>query len=128
VTDGEGVFCSKRSGLLADDDEFFNWQDQVVQHKERVLKCYQLTKEAYPEAKVVIIFGELFGGAQLFRERKLEVLSFSPSYCPFSSVALIKYKMHCNRSLPTQGCCSGSPSAACAEGSLLLPASSVLRF
>jgi len=72
--DDEGLRCAKRSGFLAVDESFFNWQSVVEAYDNHISVLYKvcrsllddLVKEEVIEMtddKVeIVLFGELFGG------------------------------------------------------------------
>lgn len=62
ITDGQEIRSAKRTGLLEEEEKFYNFQKVRERHREKILMAYKLVKELYPEMDELYIFGELFGG------------------------------------------------------------------
>lgn len=62
ITDGNYIRCAKRTGLLGEDEKFYNFQRIRDRYKEQILQTYKLVKDLHPEMGELYIFGELFGG------------------------------------------------------------------
>ncbi|MDA1020381.1 MAG: hypothetical protein O2962_02405 [Cyanobacteria bacterium] len=62
ITDGQVIYSAKRTGLLKEDERFFNFQKVRDKYKEQILKAHSLVTKLYPETDLLYIFGELFGG------------------------------------------------------------------
>lgn len=62
ITDGNQIRCAKRTGLLDDNEKFYNFQKVRDRYKDKILGAYKLAKDLYPNMDELYIFGELFGG------------------------------------------------------------------
>jgi len=62
VTDGVSVEFGKRTGLVADDEQFYNHAELLERYRPKALELFRLVKETEPAAVTVNIFGEMFGG------------------------------------------------------------------
>ena len=62
ITDGTEIRCAKRTGLLDDNERFYNFQKVRDRYREKILAAYKRVKELYPEMDELYIFGEIFGG------------------------------------------------------------------
>lgn len=61
VQDGSFSFA-KRNGILRDDELFFGYKSILQQYLPKVTKIVELVMIEYPQAEIVTVFGELFGG------------------------------------------------------------------
>jgi Rnl2 family RNA ligase len=61
MTDGVRMLAAKRTELIADGEDFYNWRSVVEGHRERVLQLHKEVSARYGTATTAI-FGELFGG------------------------------------------------------------------
>lgn len=62
ITDGSQIRCAKRTGLLDDNEKFYNFQKVKDRYRDKILAAYKLVKDLHPEMNELYIFGELFGG------------------------------------------------------------------
>jgi len=56
------LLCAKRSGVLTDDDKFYNFLLLKQEVTPSVQKAFSLVKEMIPDTEEVVLYGELFGG------------------------------------------------------------------
>jgi Rnl2 family RNA ligase len=63
LTDGNEVRAAKRKALLEEGEEFFGYARVLERVREPVRRLFAALKPDHPEAQVVSIYGELFGGA-----------------------------------------------------------------
>lgn len=67
ITDGVTVEFAKRSGIVGDNEGFFNYGMVLAENQEKILKAFQYVKERFETddkpIKAVQFYGELFGGA-----------------------------------------------------------------
>eukprot|EP01084_Bolivina_argentea_P096242 173014_1 len=65
ITNGVDVMAGSRTQILTEHTKFYGgWRDVVQNEKERAIKAFQLLNKKYGnKIKVIIIYGELFGGS-----------------------------------------------------------------
>lgn len=62
ITNGKAVTANKRSGLIAENENFFCWQIIFDRYKEDVLTIFNMLLTEDPTIWSIQIFGEIFGG------------------------------------------------------------------
>eukprot|EP01084_Bolivina_argentea_P274878 468650_1 len=64
ITNGIDVIAGSRTQILDDTTKFYGgWRDVLNEQKDRVIKAFKILNKKYKnKIKVVIIYGELFGG------------------------------------------------------------------
>ena len=62
VCDGTDVKLAKRTAMLADDENFYEFQPLLEAYKPKVLHLFNYIKESHPNVVRISVFGELFGG------------------------------------------------------------------
>ena len=62
LCDGMDVGFAKRTSMLAEGMQFYDYPELVARYKERVLKLFADIKARYPEVTQISVFGEMFGG------------------------------------------------------------------
>ena len=62
LCDGEVVRFAKRTSMLADGEQFYDYPELLERYKGRVLKLFAAIKTKYPEVTHISVFGEMFGG------------------------------------------------------------------
>ncbi|MCB9226304.1 MAG: RNA ligase, Rnl2 family [Chitinophagales bacterium] len=86
ITDGNEILCAKRSGFLAKDEQFYNYQYVLKNHKERILKLFKKVKKIYKNIETISIFGELFGGFyphdKVAQAANMTMVQKGIHYCP----------------------------------------------
>ena len=71
LCDGEEVRFAKRTALLEEDEQFYDYPELLDRYKERVLKLFAEIKVKYPEMTHISVFGEMFGGRYPHKEVKV---------------------------------------------------------
>ena len=62
LCDGEDVRFAKRTSMLADGEQFYDYPELLSRYMDRVLKLFADIKAKYPEVIHISVFGEMFGG------------------------------------------------------------------
>jgi len=62
LCDGEEVRFAKRTSMLADGEQFYDYPELLDRYKDRVQKLFADIKAKYPEVTHISVFGEMFGG------------------------------------------------------------------
>ena len=62
LCDGKDVKFAKRTSVLAEDEQFYNYPELVERYKDKVIKLFECVKSRYSETVQISIFGEMFGG------------------------------------------------------------------
>lgn len=70
LCDGEEVRFAKRTAILEDNEQFYDYPELLDRYKERVLKLFADIKAKYPEVTHISVFGEMFGGRYPHNEVK----------------------------------------------------------
>lgn len=65
LCDGKDVKFAKRTSVLAEDEQFYNYPELVERYKDKVIKLFECVKSKYSETMQISIFGEMFGGLYL---------------------------------------------------------------
>ncbi len=63
LCDGKDVKFAKRTSIVADDEQFYNYPELLGRNKVRVLMLFNVLKYRYNGLKAISVFGEMFGGA-----------------------------------------------------------------
>ena len=62
LCDGETVRFAKRTSMLEDGEQFYDYPELLKRYKDRMLELFGDIKAKYPEMTHVSVFGEMFGG------------------------------------------------------------------
>ena len=62
LCDGETVRFAKRTSMLEEGEQFYDYPELLERYKDRVQKLFGDIKAKYPEATHISVFGEMFGG------------------------------------------------------------------
>ena len=62
LCDGETVRFAKRTSMLEEGEQFYDYPELLERYKDRVQKLFGDIKSKYPEATHISVFGEMFGG------------------------------------------------------------------
>lgn len=62
LCDGNEVKFAKRTSVLAEGENFYEYAELVETYKDRVLSLFGKVKARYPETTHISVFGEMFGG------------------------------------------------------------------
>ena len=86
LCDGEQIQFAKRTAVVAEGEDFYQWQELVGRYRERIFKVYQILKERFPALLSIIVYGELFGGAyphkDVGRIGAMSAIQKGVYYCP----------------------------------------------
>ena len=70
LCDGEEVRFAKRTAILEENEQFYDYPELLERYKERVPKLFANIKAKYPDVMHVSVFGEMFGGRYPHNEVK----------------------------------------------------------
>ena len=62
LCDGKTVRFAKRTSMLEEGEQFYDYPELLERYKDRVLKLFGGIKAKYPEVTHISVFGEMFGG------------------------------------------------------------------
>lgn len=62
LCDGEDVIFAKRTAIIADGENFYDYQPLLLAYRERVLSLFGHIKSTHPDTVSISVFGEMFGG------------------------------------------------------------------
>ena len=62
LCDGNEVKFAKRTSVLAEEENFYEYAELLETYKDRVLSLFGRVKARYPEISHISVFGEMFGG------------------------------------------------------------------
>jgi len=86
VTDGTIVSAGKRTGFIETDEKFYDYEELLETYKQRVTTLFSVVKTEHPDAQILTIFGEMFGGKYPHPEVKNNnntmVIQKGVHYCP----------------------------------------------
>ena len=86
LCDGQEVKFAKRTSVLADDEQFYDFPELIERYKDRVVNLFQGVKNEHPEVTAVSVFGELFGGRyphkDVQRVTNVSLVQKGVYYCP----------------------------------------------
>lgn len=72
LCDGETVRFAKRTSILEDDEQFYDYPELLERYKDQVLNLFTDIKAKYPEVTQISLFGEMFGGLYPHDDVKVE--------------------------------------------------------
>lgn len=86
LCDGEDVRFAKRTSMLADGEQFYDYPELLGRYKERVLNLFTNVNAKYPDVKQISVFGEMFGGLYphdgVQKERNMSLIQKGVYYTP----------------------------------------------
>jgi len=62
LCDGETLRFAKRTSVLEEGEQFYDYPELLERYRDRVLKLFGGIKAKYPEVTHISVFGEMFGG------------------------------------------------------------------
>ena len=62
LCDGKTVRFAKRTSMLEEGEQFYDYPELLERYRDRVLKLFGDIKAKYPEVTHISVFGEMFGG------------------------------------------------------------------
>ena len=72
--------------MVADGEDFYQWQELAERYRERIFKVYQMLKSCFTDLQSIIVYGEMFGGAYPHKEVKrigaMAAIQKGVFYCP----------------------------------------------
>ncbi|CAG8437391.1 10109_t:CDS:2 [Acaulospora colombiana] len=90
-TDGKQIKCASRSRTLKETEEFFGFQNALKKYRENLLNLWEIINSrelirTSQNEKVIIVYGELFGGKYSHPDVKpvpgSKIVQFGIEYCP----------------------------------------------
>lgn len=86
ITDGKEVHFAKRTGLIEQDEKFYNYEELLTRYKERVILLYSRAKEESPGIESMSVYGEMFGGKyphpDVKNDSRVMCIQKGVFYCP----------------------------------------------
>ena len=86
LCDGVDVGFAKRTSMLTEGEQFYDYSELVARYRDRVLKLFADIKARYPEVKQISVFGEMFGGLYphdgVQKERNVSLIQKGVCYTP----------------------------------------------
>lgn len=86
LCDGVEVQFAKRTSILTEGENFYDFPELVEAYKDRVLRLFKRVKMSHPEIESISVFGEMFGGLYRHNDvpanRKLSVIQKGVCYTP----------------------------------------------
>jgi len=86
LCDGTEVKFAKRTSMLTDGEQFYDYQELLDRYKERMFDLFNKVKAIIPEATAISVFGEMFGGSyphnEVKRNPKMSLIQKGVCYCP----------------------------------------------
>lgn len=86
LCDGSEVRFAKRSGILDDGEQFYDYPKLIEAYRERVFRLFGQVKDKYPDVKQIQVHGEMFGGRYPHKnvktERKMALIQKGVYYTP----------------------------------------------
>ena len=70
ITDGKEFKCAKRSKLLKDGHDFYEWENTLDRYRNFILKLWALLQEQGRKFNELHIYGELYGGGYPYPDAK----------------------------------------------------------
>lgn len=62
LCDGSEVRFAKRTSVLDDDEQFYDFQSLLADYKHKVLSLFARIRKKHPAVNSISVFGEMFGG------------------------------------------------------------------
>ena len=86
LCDGRDVGFAKRTSMLAEGEQFYDYPKLVARYKERVQRLFANIKAKYPKVTQISVFGEMFGGLYphdgVQKERNVSLIQKGVCYTP----------------------------------------------
>ena len=86
LCDGKELKFAKRTAVVGDGEDFYQWQELANRYRERIFKVFGIVQRLHPSATSVIVYGEMFGGAYPHKEVKrigaMSAIQKGVYYCP----------------------------------------------
>lgn len=62
ITDGNSIQVAKRTSVIAEDENFNNYNYVLNKYEKAITALFKLVKKDFPEIEIMTVFGEIFGG------------------------------------------------------------------
>jgi Rnl2 family RNA ligase len=62
ITDGNSIKVAKRTSLIAEGENFNNYEYVLNKYEKAIKTLFKLVKIDFPETEIMTVFGEIFGG------------------------------------------------------------------
>ncbi|MBR5703441.1 MAG: hypothetical protein IKX45_04245 [Bacteroidales bacterium] len=86
LCDGQEIQFAKRTAVVADGEDFYQWQELAERYRERIYKVFGIVQNLHPALTSLIVYGELFGGAYPHKDVKrigaMSAIQKGVYYCP----------------------------------------------
>ena len=86
LCDGQQIQFAKRTAVVADGEDFYQWQELAERYRERISNVYEMIKGRFSDLQSIIVYGELFGGAYPHKDVKrigaMSAIQKGVYYCP----------------------------------------------
>ena len=86
LCDGQQIQFAKRTAVVSDGENFYQWQELTERYRERIFKVFGIVKRLHPTLTSIIVYGELFGGAYPHKDVKrigaMSAIQKGVYYCP----------------------------------------------
>ena len=86
LCDGQQIQFAKRTAIVAEDEDFYQWKELAERYRERIFKVYGMIKECFSDLQSIIVYGEMFGGAYPHKDVKrigaMSAIQKGVYYCP----------------------------------------------
>ncbi|WP_298517047.1 RNA ligase, Rnl2 family [uncultured Kordia sp.] len=63
ITDGNSIQVAKRTSVIAEDENFNNYNYVLNKYEKAIITLFKLVKKDFPETEIMTVFGEIFGGS-----------------------------------------------------------------
>ncbi|MEM6685645.1 MAG: RNA ligase, Rnl2 family [Bacteroidota bacterium] len=68
ITDGNTIQVAKRTSLIAEGENFNNYEYVLNKYEKAIKALFKLVKEDFPETEIITVFSEIFGGSYEHKE------------------------------------------------------------
>ena len=86
LCDGVQIQFAKRTGVVGQQEDFYQWQEMADRYRERIFQIFSAVKCLHPGASSIIVYGEMFGGAYPHKTVKrigaMSAIQKGVYYCP----------------------------------------------
>ena len=86
LCDGQQIQFAKRTAVVADGEDFYQWQELAERYRERIYKAFGMIKDCFSDLQSIIVYGEMFGGVYPHKEVKrigaMSAIQKGVYYCP----------------------------------------------
>ena len=104
ITDGTSVIIAKRSGIIAEKENFYNSSIILEKYRDDIISLYQTVKSHNPETTTIQVFGEIFGGYYPGYPSSTKPIQRGVYYKPEIDFLVFDIKMNTNIKAPKIPC------------------------